>query len=248
MNDLLQNLKAEFQDEDYRYGYAESFLNTRLAAQIKTLREQRGMTQAEVAAAMKIKQPGFRRFEDINHSVWKTDSLWNIARALGVRLNISFEAFGTLPEEKKHLNKGSLQRPKFEDDRAFMEISWDVATNSLAASRSGDDLSRLGNSMEAANKVAAYAAQRSQEYSEALAPASSYQPSREAAALSPKGHSRRHRARFKASLRSLKVVSISKKRPKRNRIGSVGSRSVLVTSYRPGIGNIRGQYETPKAS
>src|SRR5579872_2251049 len=130
MNDLLQNLRSEFQDEDYRYGYAQSFLNTKLAAQIKTLREQRGMTQAEVAAAMKIKQPGYRRFEDINHSVWKTDSLWNIARALGVRLNVSFETFGALPEEKKHLHKESLQRPKFEDDPAFTEVSSDVAAKS----------------------------------------------------------------------------------------------------------------------
>jgi transcriptional regulator with XRE-family HTH domain len=121
MNDLFQNLKSEFQNEEYRYAYAGSFLNTKLAAQIKTLREQRRMTQAEVAARMGIKQPGYRRFEDSNHSVWKTDSLWSIARALGVRVNISFETFGTLTDEKLRLNKESLRRPEFNDDPAFKE-------------------------------------------------------------------------------------------------------------------------------
>jgi transcriptional regulator with XRE-family HTH domain len=121
VSDLYENLRAEFQDPEYRYGYAESFLNTKLATQIKTLREQRGKTQAEIGALMGISQPGYRRFEDVNHSVWKTDTLWNIARAYGVRLDISFETFGSLPEQKKNLSKISLERPAFEDDPAFKE-------------------------------------------------------------------------------------------------------------------------------
>jgi len=137
MSDLLHDLKAEFQTEDYRYGYAESFLNTKIAAQIKTLREQRGETQAEVAAKMGIKQPGYRRFEDVNHSVWKTDSLWSIARALGVRLNISFETFGSLLDEKKHFSKESLQRPKFEGDPAFKEPVADSEHASTAVAEKG---------------------------------------------------------------------------------------------------------------
>lgn len=121
MSDWYQDLKNEFQDAEYRHGYAESFLNTKLAAQIKTLREQRGKTQAEIAALMGIKQPGYRRFEDVNHSVWKTDTLWSIARAFGVRLSVSFETFGSLLDEKRHFNKKSLERPPFEKDPAFSE-------------------------------------------------------------------------------------------------------------------------------
>jgi transcriptional regulator with XRE-family HTH domain len=133
MSDLLQTLKTEFQDENYRYAYAESFLNTKIAAQVKTLREQRKKTQAEVAAQMGIKQPGYRRFEDVNHSVWKTDSLWAIARALGVRLNISFETFGTLPDDKKRFNKEALRRPEFKDDPAFKDQA-EEAEQSIAES------------------------------------------------------------------------------------------------------------------
>jgi transcriptional regulator with XRE-family HTH domain len=121
MNDLFQDLKSEFQNEEYRYAYAQSFLNTKLATQIKTLREQREMTQAKAAHELGIKQPGYRRFEDVNHEVWKTDSLWNIARVYGVSLDINFTTFGTLPEQKKRFSKESLRLPKFEDDPAFKE-------------------------------------------------------------------------------------------------------------------------------
>src|SRR5438552_88666 len=105
MSDLRDNLKSEFQDADYRYAYAESFLNTKIASQIKTLREQRGKKQAEIGTLIGTKQSGFSRFEDVNHSVWKTDTLWKIARALDVRLNISFETFGNLIEEKERFSR-----------------------------------------------------------------------------------------------------------------------------------------------
>jgi transcriptional regulator with XRE-family HTH domain len=119
VSDLGQNLKSEFSDREYRYAYAESFLNTKIATQIKTLREQRHKKQSELGAAVGTKQSGFSRFEDVNHSVWKTDTLWKIARALDVRLNISFETFGSLIEEKEYFSKEGLERPEFENDPAF---------------------------------------------------------------------------------------------------------------------------------
>jgi len=130
MSDLRQNLQSEFQDPDYRYAYAESFLNTKIATQIKVLREQRGQTQAELAVLAGTKQAGFSRFEDVNHSGWKTDTLWKIARALGVRVDISFETFGSLVYEKEHFDRPYLERPDFHDDpifnqkRAATAISW----------------------------------------------------------------------------------------------------------------------------
>lgn len=123
MSDLRKNLIGEFQDPAYRYAYAESFLNTKIATQIKTLREQRHKKQAELGAVVGTKQSGFSRFEDVNHSVWKTDTLWKIARALDVRVNISFETFGSLIDDKERFNKEFLQRPDFENDPAFKETA-----------------------------------------------------------------------------------------------------------------------------
>lgn len=121
MSDLRKSLKNEFQNEDYRYAYAESFLNTKLAAQIKVLREARGKTQAEIGCLVGTSQSGFSRFEDVNHRVWKTDTLWKIARALGVRLDISFETFGSLIKEKEQFGREFLHRPDFGNDPVFLE-------------------------------------------------------------------------------------------------------------------------------
>ena len=40
MSELVKRLKNEFQDEDYRHAYDEEFSNSRMATQIKVLREQ----------------------------------------------------------------------------------------------------------------------------------------------------------------------------------------------------------------
>ena len=50
MNESREALKQEFRDEEYRYAYAEDFLNTWVATQIVALREQRGLNQAELGA------------------------------------------------------------------------------------------------------------------------------------------------------------------------------------------------------
>ncbi len=123
MSDLRQDLKAEFEDPEYRFAYAESFLNTKLAAQIKILREQRQKTQSELGAAVGTKQSGFSRFEDVNHSVWKTDTLWKIARALDVRLDIAFKTFGSIVDDKEHFTKEAMQCPDFEHDPVFAELT-----------------------------------------------------------------------------------------------------------------------------
>jgi transcriptional regulator with XRE-family HTH domain len=127
VNDLRESLKQEFKDPDIRYAYAESSLNTRIASQIKVLREQRGETQDKIAERCGTKQAGFSRFEDANHSVWKTDTLWKIARALDVRLHISFETFGSLIEDKERFSREYLERPGFEDDPAFKEPAQEPA-------------------------------------------------------------------------------------------------------------------------
>lgn len=124
---LRQRLKQEFKDPDTRYAYAESSLNTRLASQIKVLREQRGLTQAELADLCGTKQAGLSRFEDVNHAVWKTDTLWKVARALGVRVHVSFETFGNLLDEKERFSREHLERPTFENDPAFSESGKELA-------------------------------------------------------------------------------------------------------------------------
>jgi transcriptional regulator with XRE-family HTH domain len=119
MSELLEHLNRDFKDEDTRYGYAESFLNAFVAAQIKELREGQSMSQQQLAEAIGTKQSGISRLENVNYSSWKVDTLRKLARALGVRLRISFEEFGTLVHEVENFRKDRLRRHKFADDPVF---------------------------------------------------------------------------------------------------------------------------------
>lgn len=134
---LIETFKA---DPEARYAYAEDFLNTVIASQIYVLREEQDMTQAELATAMGTKQSGISRLENVNYSAWKIQTLKKIARALGVRLRVTFETFGTLLDEDDSFSRKSLQRPKFEDDPAFHATA--ISTHNAASMNNVVDLSK----------------------------------------------------------------------------------------------------------
>jgi transcriptional regulator with XRE-family HTH domain len=110
------SLREELKDPEYRQAYADDYLNTYVATQIQVLREQRGLTQEELAELIGTKQPGVSRLENVNYYAWKTETLRKVAHALGVRLKISFETYGDLLMECSAFGRRALQRPKFEQD------------------------------------------------------------------------------------------------------------------------------------
>lgn len=122
MNEYQNILKNELLDAEYRYAYSEDFLNTLVATQIKVLREQRDMTQEELANLIGTKQAGVSRLENVNYCAWKTETLRKIARALGVRLRITFEDFTSLLDDTNDFGRENLKRVKFEDDPTFQNL------------------------------------------------------------------------------------------------------------------------------
>jgi transcriptional regulator with XRE-family HTH domain len=120
MSELLEKLHQEFQDEDYRYAYDEAFSNSRMATQIKVIRERReGMTQAKLAELAGMKQSRISALENVDYSAWSVSTLRRLARALGVRLFFGFESWGELLPEIESFGRTPLERPAFADDRVF---------------------------------------------------------------------------------------------------------------------------------
>ena len=119
MSELVDKLRAEFQDKEYRDAYADECLDTMIATQIKVLREQRGMTQGQLAVATGMKQPRIPVLEDATYSNWSINTLKRFAKAFDVALSVKFETFSKLIEDFENLSRESLQRPAFENDTHF---------------------------------------------------------------------------------------------------------------------------------
>jgi transcriptional regulator with XRE-family HTH domain len=114
--DIEYALRINLRDKEYAEGYAESFLNSYIATQIKVIREQRGMTQAELGSQIGTTQAGVSRYEDVNYSSWSLRTLMKLARAFDVRLRVSFEPYGTLPDEVIRFDRARLQVVEREKD------------------------------------------------------------------------------------------------------------------------------------
>jgi transcriptional regulator with XRE-family HTH domain len=116
---LLERLKYEFPSEESRYAYADSVTNAFLTGQIKALREDRGLTQEQLAELVGTQQSGISRWQNSGYSSCKVETLRKFAKAFGVRLRITLEEFGSLPDDVRAFTKRRLAPLKFEDDTAF---------------------------------------------------------------------------------------------------------------------------------
>jgi transcriptional regulator with XRE-family HTH domain len=90
-----------------------------IATQLKVIREQQGMTQAELAERIGTKQGGVSRLESADYAGWSIAILRRVAKAFDLRLRVSFEEFGALWEEVGNFNRQSLERRNFNSDPEF---------------------------------------------------------------------------------------------------------------------------------
>ena len=136
-NDLKtfgEQLGKSLAKEEARYVYADTVTNTFVSAQIKALREDRDLSQEELAELVGTKQSGISRLEKADYSAWKIETLRKLAKAFGVRLRIRFEEFGTLIEEVGGFKEKNLLPRKFEQDPVF-NAGKDVTRRSARSSR-----------------------------------------------------------------------------------------------------------------
>ena len=114
------NLIEEFRDKDYRESYAEDYLHSFIAMQFQAVREQRKMTQQELADSIGTKQTAISRLENVNNRSRNIRLLEKAAYALGCRLRVSLETFGSLvTDEGPNFSRAMLERASFDDDPAF---------------------------------------------------------------------------------------------------------------------------------
>ena len=83
------NVKAE--GPEFRKAYEAEFGRLRLAHRIAELREQSGLTQAELARKVGTTQAGISRLENPNYRNYSLKTLEKVAHALGARLKVELD-------------------------------------------------------------------------------------------------------------------------------------------------------------
>ena len=116
-----ESLRNDLREPEFSEGYAESFLDAWIATQIKVLREQEELTQAQLASRIGTKQTVISRYENVNYSSWSLTTLKKLARAFRVRLRVSFETYGSLLDEIEHFDRDRLARVPRERDPELLQ-------------------------------------------------------------------------------------------------------------------------------
>lgn len=106
----------EFKDHEFAHAYFDEFLNTYIATQLKVLREQRNLKQEELAEVAGMAQGRISIMENVNYSSWTVNTLRRLAKALGVRLKVSFETFSSGLVEMRSFNAKNLMRSSLKEE------------------------------------------------------------------------------------------------------------------------------------
>jgi transcriptional regulator with XRE-family HTH domain len=119
MEEIRKGLADELRDPEARRDYADEFLSSYIALQIKTLRQQRGWSQEELARRSGMKQSRISAMEQADYSGWNLRTLQRLAAAFDLAFVAGFESFGRMLDSMTSISRTTLERPSFEEDPAF---------------------------------------------------------------------------------------------------------------------------------
>ena len=116
MNGLNDKLAHEFEDHEYAHVYIQSHVLDRLAMQVHALRNQRGLSQTELAALSGIGQGKISKIETGDFESLNLKTLFKLAEALDVAPTVKFERFTDAIDDVTELQVSSLNLPTRTDD------------------------------------------------------------------------------------------------------------------------------------
>ncbi len=119
---LKKRLLGSFKtSKDYRHGFIEEKVRASLAAQIKAIREQRGLTPLEFAELLGKKESWVLQLENPDEVPPSISTLLSVAQAFDVDLNVTFGSFGDLLHGLDNLAPKPVDVPSFEDEAESLE-------------------------------------------------------------------------------------------------------------------------------
>lgn len=130
---IRARLFKKFFDKAYRQSYVDSFTDAYIATQIQVLREERALSQIELAELAGMKQSQISSLEDVNRTSWTVRTLKKLAKALDLVLVVRFESYGKVLPDIEQFRRELLTRKSFKDDPVFSAATAAVALEESAA-------------------------------------------------------------------------------------------------------------------
>lgn len=143
MDKITERLLEEFHDKEARTEYADEFLDTSVALQIATLRQERGLTQQELGdlADPPMEQSRISIMEKEGYASRSVRTLRRLAKAFDLPLVIRFESWANFLAGVTKLGRRDLNRPSFDEDPVF---------NPVVSAAEPPDLAKASDGLEAA--------------------------------------------------------------------------------------------------
>ncbi len=123
---LIESWEKLFKDKESRHLYANDFLDSSIAMQIRVLREQRNLTQKGLAEKAEMKQERISLMESMSYSGWSLNVLRRLAGVFDLRLVVEFEDFGSYVKDYFEFERKNLERKSFEDDPVFNPKEYNI--------------------------------------------------------------------------------------------------------------------------
>lgn len=114
---MLESMKVS---KDYRHGFIEEAIRSRLTAQINFLRKERGWDLKTFAGELGKKLSWVYRLEDPNESVPTIPTLLEVAETFDVGLDVRFRSFSELLDDVTTLTPESFSVPSFDAELKIM--------------------------------------------------------------------------------------------------------------------------------
>jgi transcriptional regulator with XRE-family HTH domain len=111
-----QKLLAKLRIKSYRDAYVAEHVKTSVPIQLRILRDQHDLTQAELARRARTTQTVISRIEDPDYGNLSLNSLLKIAAGLDVALLVKFVPFSRLLEEFKDVSPEAVAAESFDKE------------------------------------------------------------------------------------------------------------------------------------
>jgi len=113
------NILEQLRDKAYRESFVFSQMSIPIAFQIRALREQRKLTQKELAEKAGMMQPRIVELERPKGNEPNLRTLGRLAAAFDVALIVKFAPFSELAEWAERFSPDTFVVPSFDDDPGF---------------------------------------------------------------------------------------------------------------------------------